>query len=185
MTFPRRALALLILAGLVALLLFAVALPVGEVFAEQGDALEQDRLDLAVYRAQIAARPRLEAELKTLRGQAAPTDALLGGDNEALAEASLQGLVKDLVERHGGQVRSAQALPASVSDGLQKIAVEYEVSLPAAALKSVTADLESRTPYLFLDAIEVRPEIVSGDATSAPANLHVQWTVHAYRREAN
>lgn len=173
---------LVILAGLVLLLAFAVLMPIGELFADQSDEAAQAQQELGVYRAQIAARPRLEAELAAVDRQTPATSQLLTGASTALAAATMQSLVKDLVERHGGQVRSAQTLAASIANGLEKVQVQYELSIPLGSLKAVTYQLETRAPYLFLDEVEIHPELYTGGATGAPGNLHVQWLVHGYRQ---
>jgi len=170
-----------ILGGIVVLLALVVLVPVAGLFAQQSGDLDQSRQDLAVYRAALAARPRLEAELQNVSRQAAPSSALLGGDNASLAAATMQGFVKNLVERHGGQVRSAQALTAAASSGLDKISVQFELSIPLASLKAATYELETGAPYLFLDAVDIRPELYA--AAGAPTNLHVTWTVHGYRQQ--
>jgi hypothetical protein len=172
---------LVVFGGIAVLLALVVLLPVVGLFARQSGDLDQARQDLAVYRAELAARPRLEDELRTVSRQAVPANGLFSDDNASLAAAAMQGFVKSLVERHGGQVRSAQALTATAANGLDKIAVQFELSIPLASLKAATYDLETGTPYLFLDAVDIRPELYA--AAGAPANLHVTWTVHGYRQQ--
>lgn len=173
---------LVILLGTIVLIGFAVVMPVAEMFAEQGDDIAQARQDFVAYRAQIAARPSLASELESLDRQGLLKNALLPGNNAALAAAGMQDVVKRLIERHAGQVRSAQALETSASAGLEKVVVQFEVTVPLGSLKAVTYELETSTPYLFLDAVEIRPEIYAEDATATPRDVHVQWTVHGYRR---
>ncbi len=184
MTMPSkpRGWPLVILAGLVLLLAFAVLMPICEIFADQSDEAAQAQRELGVYRARIAARPRLEAELNVIDRQTLATSQLLTGTNTALAAASMQSMEKDLVERHSGQVRSAQTLVASVSNGLEKVQVQYELSIPLGSLKAVTYELETKAPFLFLDDVEIRPELYAGGAPGVPGNLHVRWLVHGYRR---
>ena len=108
--------------------------------------------------------------------------ALLPGASTALAAASMQSLVKALVEHHSGQIRSAQPMPGAAADGMEKVVVQYEVSLPLGALRAALHDLESQTPFLFIDEIEIRPELYAAGAATTPSDLHVQWTLHGYRR---
>jgi general secretion pathway protein M len=177
-----RGWAVAIVAGLVILLLAAIFFPLAEAFVGQGEDAAAAQQALATWRAEIAARPRLEAERRVAGRQEASAAALVGGASTALATASLQSLVKDLVEKHGGQLRSAQTLYGAPSGGLEKVEVQFEVSLPLGSLKSATYELETGSPYLFLDIVDIRPEIYSGGATGAPGDLHVQWTLHGYRR---
>ncbi len=168
------------LAGSAVLILAAVLVPAYALFAAQSGDAAQAQQELAALHARIAANPVLKTQLESLAAQEAQTGALLEGGNSALAAAAMQSLVKELVERHSGQLRSAQTLASSSANGLEKIQVEYELSLPLGSLKGATYELESKAPYLFLDSVEIRPELYA--AAGAPANLHVLWTVHGYRR---
>jgi general secretion pathway protein M len=154
-----------------------------ELFSQQQDEIAQARDDSASYRALIAARPYLEKEYGALARSEAGAASLLHGDSVALAAAEMQNLVKALVERHGGQLRSAQLLSGSPASGLEKVVVQYELSIPLGALKSVTYQLETGRPYLFLDEVEIRPESYAGASSGAPGNLNVEWTIHGYRRQ--
>jgi general secretion pathway protein M len=169
--------------GVAVLVLGTVVTAATELFSQQQDELSQARDDSASYRSLIAARPYLEKEYGALARQEATASSLLRGDSVALAAAQMQSLVKALVERHGGQLRSAQLLSGSPANGLEKVEVQYEFSIPLGALKGVTYQLETNSPYLFLDEVEIRPESYAGATSGAPGNLNVEWTIHGYRRE--
>lgn len=173
---------LVILAGIAVVLAFAVVLPAIELFVFQREDVAQASDELATYRGQIAARPQLQAELAAMDRQEAQAAALLDGSNTAVAAANMQSLVKRLIESHSGQLRSAQMLSATKHGGLEKIQVQYELSLPLGSFGPATFELETGRPFLFLDTVDVRPESYTGGTTGAPGNLHVQWLMHGYRR---
>ncbi len=173
---------LVILAGVVVVFIFAVVLPTIELFVWQREDAAQASEDLAAYRGQIAARPRLQAELAAMNRQESQAVALLQGANTAVAAANMQSLVKRLIESHSGQLRSAQMMSATKHAGLEKIQVQYELSLPLGSLGRATFELETGRPFLFLDTVDVRPEMYADGSTGAPGNLHVQWLMHGYRR---
>ncbi len=179
---PSSGLRFVVLIGGALLLATAVALPIAQLFAEQSDEVEAGQTLLAKYRADIQARAQLQTRLDTLRQEERGTTTLLQGDSTSLAAASMQGLVKALVERHAGQLRSAQMLSATGANGLEKVVVQYEVAIPLGGLRAVTYELETGSPFLFVDDMDVRPDSLAGGETAAPATLHVQWTVHGYRR---
>ncbi|HEY2069244.1 MAG TPA: type II secretion system protein GspM [Rhizomicrobium sp.] len=156
----------------------AVALPVADLFLQQSDETARLKEDYANYRASIAAQPALKMERANLDRQESAAAALLHGDSAALAAANMQSLVKLLVERHGGHLRSAQNLSTAISGGMEKIEAAYELTIPAGSLKAVTYELETGSPYLFLDGVAIRGEQL---ADGAPHDLHVSWTVHGYR----
>jgi general secretion pathway protein M len=172
-----------ILTGMVLVLLIAVVAPVAVSFTEQSDEIEQSRDQLAQYRALIASRPALEARLATIGRRDASMSGLLQGNSTALAAANMQELVTSMVHRHGGQVRSVQNLPASSTGGLEKVEVQYELSLPLASLKSVIYQLETGQPFLYLDQMDVHPEESAAldGPMRAPSDLHVELLVRGYR----
>lgn len=180
---PGRGWALAILAGIVLVVLIVVVAPVAVSFAEQSDEIELSRDQLAQYRALIASRPALEARLATIGRRDASMSGLLQGDSTALAAANMQGLVTALVHRHGGQVRSVQNMPASSTGGLEKIEVQYELTLPLASLKSVVYQLETGQPFLYLDQMDIHPEenAALDGPMRAPSDLHVELLVRGYR----
>lgn len=168
----------------VAVLVFCVVVTaVIEIFSQQHDEIVQASVDSASYRSLIAARPNLEREYGALERREAAAASLLHGESVALAAAEMQDLVKVLVERNGGQLRSAQLLSSPPANGLERVVVQYELSIPLGALKGVTYQLETGKPYLFLDEVEIRPESYAGATSGTPANLNVEWTIHGYRRQ--
>jgi general secretion pathway protein M len=178
-----RGWSLAILAALVVVLTIVIGVPVVESFIDQNDEIAQSKAMLARLRAQIAARPQLEKELAAIDRQGAATASLLKGDSAALAAANMQDVVKTLVERHGGQVRSVQNLPSALVSGLERIQVQYELSLPLGSLPGITYALETNTPYLFLNNMDIRAEKAwgPGGTSGDVPNLHILWTVSGYR----
>ncbi len=173
---------LAMLMGIAVVLAIVLGFPLLQAFGEQNDQIAQAKSDIALYRAEIAARPRLEAELAALNRSETAGAGLLHGASTALAAADLQSRIKALVERHGGQVRSAQELPPEIANGLEKVPVQYELSLPMGSLKAVTYAIETDAAYFFIDGVDIQPE--NGfvqDGASQPRNLHVEWIVSGYR----
>jgi hypothetical protein len=181
-----RALALGILAGVLAVAWLVIAMPILDAFADQRDAIAQSTQMLAAYQAEIAARPQIEAKFAVMNVTESSTGGLIQGRNAALAAANMQSLVKALVEREMGQLRSAQNLTPSSHDGIEKVAVQYDVSLPVSRLKDTSYRIETNAPYLFLDDVDIRmPESWQSEgAPNDPPPLEIRWTVSGYRRMA-
>ena len=160
-----------------------VVQPVADAFASQSEEIAQSHGLLAAYERRIALRPAVEARLAEIRSHENSATGLIGGTSAELAAANIQNLVKALIESEAGQVRSAQNLAPVSADGFQRIDIQYEVSIPMTRLKSIAYRIETGTPYLFLDAIDLRaPENWQGIGLQMdPPNLEVRWTVRAYR----
>jgi hypothetical protein len=173
---------LVVATAIVLLLLAAVVVPVGSMFLTQSTERGQALAELAAYRAKIAAAPRLRATADAVARQESDAGMLIAGASTSLAAANMQNTIFEIVQRHGGQLRSSQVLESTVAKGLARILVHYEVSLPPGSLLAATYELETRTPFLFVDAAEIRPELYGNASSGPPTSLHVSWTVHAYRK---
>jgi hypothetical protein len=138
---------------------------------------------LAAYRAALASRPALEAERDRVSAKSSSVAGLVPGETAALAAANIQNMVKAIVSSNGGDIRSSQALPASTTDGFEKIEVSYDIALPEDRLKDLAYQLETHTPYLFLDNVAIQmPQLRLPQSSDNPvAKLEIHWTVRAYR----
>lgn len=166
----------------VAAFVLVVVTPVAAAFWAQnsdiGDLLQQ----LGSYRAEIAAKPALEAQLAELDRQGATVPGVIEGDTASLAEAQLQRQIKTVVEANQGTLRSVQALPAVKQGGFETIAVQCDLSVPMSRLKDLAYALTAHRPYLFVDEASISaPPSDPDNIRSHEQMLDVRWTVHGYR----
>jgi hypothetical protein len=177
-----RAAALAALAA--ALLLFGIVVvtPVVAAFSAQsddtGDALQQ----LGRYRAEIAAKPVLEAALRDLNRKGASVPGVVEGESVALAQAQLQSQIKAVVETSSGSVRSMQILPVTQKAGFDVIAVQCDLAIPQNKLEALAYAIAAHAPYLFVDEASITAPPADLDSPQAhDVMLDVRWTVHGYR----
>ncbi|MDS4019177.1 MAG: type II secretion system protein GspM [Candidatus Competibacter sp.] len=104
----------------------------------------------------------------------------------ALAAADLQQRVKAVVEAAGGTLRSTQALPPVEEGSAVKVTVSATLSGDTDSLRKILYDLESQTPLLFVDNLEVaaretRPRLSGGRLASyTRVQLNAQFEVSGY-----
>lgn len=175
------AISVLAVMGLVTLALFAFALSRLLAWAEGDTNAALHRL--AVYHAEAAARPRIEAELKQALIQAAHAPGLLQGTSAALAQATLESDIKAIAKDNGADVRSADILPVDRVRDFEVISIQYDLSVPMSRLRDLTYAIESHTPYLFIDHVVISGGQGFEAENNAPRDpsLDVRWTVHGYR----
>jgi hypothetical protein len=137
--------------------------------------------DLTAYRSEIAAQPAVEAELARLRSRIDSTTGLVHADASAPAAAQVQTAVKALVEASGGELRSAQVLPATKDKDLETIALQCDVTLPLGKLRQVLYAIETHRPYLFIDPDDITAPINFDTKTVEQPDLELRLTVKAYR----
>lgn len=108
----------------------------------------------------------------------------------ALAAADLQQRVKAVVDAVGGTLQSTQALPPVEDGGAVKVTVSAAMTGDANSLRKVLHDLESQTPLLFVDNLQVaarenRPRLPDGRvANYTRVQLNLQFEVSGYLRKA-
>ncbi|MFZ1642933.1 MAG: type II secretion system protein GspM [Candidatus Contendobacter sp.] len=107
----------------------------------------------------------------------------------ALAAAELQQRLKAMVEAVGGTLQSIQALPPVEEAGAVKVTISAVMNGDAGGLQKVLFNLESQTPLLFVDNLEVtaratRPRLPNGRyASYTRTQLNVQFEVSGYLRK--
>jgi Type II secretion system (T2SS), protein M subtype b len=174
--------ALLALGALVCLFLALVALPVVTLFQSQAGDRKEALAQLAAYRAQEAERPDLEARLAALQEGAKSVPGLLTASSAELAQAQLQSEMKELIDKAGGSLLSAQLLPPTKVKGFDSVAIEYDVTIPVSNFSSLVYAVETHVPYYFVDSADlVMPPNWRPSSPNQDPNLEMRWTIHAYR----
>ncbi|MGH6889942.1 MAG: type II secretion system protein GspM [Rhizomicrobium sp.] len=164
------------------LLATMVALPVAALFRGQAEDRKEALQELAAYRAQEAQRPALAAQLAALREGAKTVPGLLDASNAALAQAQLQSEMKDLIDKNGGSLLSAQLLPPTAVKGFDSVAIEYDMTVPLSNFSSLVYAVETHVPYYFVDSADfVMPPNWKPNPNRADPAMEMRWTIHAYR----
>jgi general secretion pathway protein M len=181
-----RALAAAILVALLGLTFSWIGAPLWDSYAEARSTSE--RVGAALARAErpgpsVAA---LEAELARLKQGQGSTVGFLASPNESLAAAELQSRLRSTVDAVHGDLRSVQILPARDEGLFRRVSVRGQISATLPALQRVLYQLETATPLLFLDNVDIRARPVRPGRTSAEAPvLDVRFDLSAYMRRAS
>lgn len=174
--------AFIALGGVILLFLLVVALPVAALFEAQAENRSEALAQLAAYRAQEAQRPELAARLAALQEGAKSVPGLLSASSAALAQAQLQSDMKELIDRAGGSLLSAQLLPPTKVKGFDSVAIEYDVNIPLSNFSSLIYAVETHTPYYFIDTADfVMPPNWRPDIHGQDPSMEMRMTIHAYR----
>jgi general secretion pathway protein M len=184
----RRIVALGLLLALIFAVVFWVALPLWESYSDAE--ARASELEMALRKLNAAGQDpaALENELQKLKSKRAAAPGLLAGPSDALASAELQNRLKTATEAARGTFRSAQTLPVRDEGPYRRVAVRAQMSVKLAALVLILHDLESSSPYLFIDQVSVRAQVPFHSGTSAQAegqepNLEVTFELYGYVRK--
>lgn len=174
--------AFIALGAVFVLFLLVVALPVGALFEAQAENRAEALAQLTAYRQQEAQRPALAARLAALQEGAKSVPGLLTASSAALAQAELQSDMKQLIDRTGGSLLSAQLLPPTKVKGFDSVAIDYDVNIPLSRFSSLIYSVETHTPYYFIDTADfVMPPNWRPDIRGQDPSMEIRMTIHAYR----
>jgi general secretion pathway protein M len=115
---------------------------------------------------------RLEARVRQNAGRpiaAAPPAAFIEAPTQGLASAALQAYLAQLAEtQHAGLVLSGEEA-AKREDAPDTIRLQATLDMNMKALRALLYQLESGTPYVFVDALTVLPaSVAAGRAAEDP-----------------
>jgi general secretion pathway protein M len=183
----RKVLAVVLLVAAVFAAWELVVRPIAAEFAEHEEAVEQNEQLLARFARVAASRGALEKERDRLRGEINGRSGLLAGNNPALVGAGLQDQIKGIVSNHGGRLQSAQILQATSQKEFTRVSVRVVMTSEVPSLQKILYDIETATPYLFVDDVDVRKRVVrrprqQGRSPEVEEQLTVRLTVFGYVR---
>jgi general secretion pathway protein M len=180
----RRLVALSLLAALL-LAVYNVAIgPLLDSYSNNRRSIDELQNAESRYAELAREAPDLQKQLEALRRESAATAGYLEGQNETIIAATLQDRLKAAVGQTGGQLKSTQVLANAENAKSRKVSVRGNMALSLAALQRVLYDLESGSPYLFVDNLDVRPATnprASGQS-EGDGPLDVSFDIYGYLR---
>jgi general secretion pathway protein M len=176
------AVGLLALAGLAFYSFVADPLLAG--YADSRRQTAEARATLEHYQALGRDIPELKKQLDALHRRGATGAGYLDGQNETLVAAALQERLKGAVTQTGGRLNSTQVLASSEKGQTRRVTVRGQMQMSIGTLQRVLYTLESGSPYLFVDNLDVRPMVgAPGPETQGgDALLDVHFDVYGYMR---
>lgn len=179
-TGPRgRALAAVVtLVGLL-LLWLAIVSPLLDWYGANTDALVQ-RQALAGRMQDLAdALPDLRRQVEASQPKDAPTASLLEGASDAVAAATLQGLLETMCRGAGAKITSAEALPAEEVGNYRRIGLKVSLDASWVQLTKLLRAVEKATPRMFVDDLQLHAQPTNDKVRELP--LDIALTVLAFR----
>ena len=174
----RRALAVTLALLLPAGLWLCTGQPLLTAYGDARARIAQAEDRLARAEAIAVGREDLARQLATLKARLAGARTHLAEDSPALAAAGLQSRLKKLVEEHGGELKSVQALPERDEDGgLRRVTVRVALICSVQGLRGILHAIETGSPFLFVDNLDLRGRTsrAAEDAGSGAAMLDVRF----------
>ena len=157
-------------------LLLVCAIVVGTSLQFRSDSVHElaERRDFLL---RLGAHPRSGTEA---RGQTtAPSVAFVDGSTAGLAIAQLQLYLSEMASSHNADLISYGVEPARRDDPPDSIRVQVTLDVRQRALQGLLHQLESGTPYVFVDLLAVQPASTAGQGAAGDPTLRVILNLRA------
>jgi len=171
--------AIALLAALVAVVVFAVVMPVRDSINGFDRTFAEDMRMIERLSAGSSSIDKYREAISVLEAQIAEDDRYIKADSDALAFAALQQLVQAVIADNGGTMRSIQNVEVDPKGHERPVSVRVIASATYPVLIELLAELESNRPYLFVDGLSIKAP-ATGRAVTDWAPLSVQFEVVAF-----
>ncbi len=140
--------------------------------------------EITALRARVAREAALIQTLPALQGQAAqaaraPARAVLAGNSDAIAGATLQEQVQAMAGTANAQLTSIETLPAEQAGQYRRIGVRVELSAQLAVVVALLRGIEDAQPSMLVDDARLTATPVGPQNTQLP--MDCAFTVYAFR----
>ncbi len=153
----QRWLAVVLLVAAILLISLAVIVPLANKGLELLDAKNNLVFRIQQYERILARKDAVIASMIAIKEQYQKRGLLNRQSTGALASAEVQEFIKKVITEAGGQLSSTQALPLSTKNEFSRITVSVRMTGNSEVLRAVLYKLETSTPLLIINQIEIRP----------------------------
>jgi general secretion pathway protein M len=152
-----RASALGLLIGVVLIAVMGIVGPLVSISNDYRDRLKELEFKLQKTRGIATEKDFWLNRLEEIKRQGKSEGRLIARDTAALASADLQTLIKEAVNRAGGELISTQVIPERKEEQFTRVAVKLRMTGSTQALRDVLHSFESGHPILFVENLNIRP----------------------------
>jgi general secretion pathway protein M len=146
---------LLLVIGAFAALIFIPLFDKSMALSEEKDALE---FKLEQYERILATKNTVMASVENLKAQHDQQGYFINQETDALASAEMQEFIKKTIVDAGGQLSSTQVIPATTNKlDFSSINVRVRMTANSEVLRTVLHKIETSTPFIVIDQIDMRP----------------------------
>ena len=153
----QRWLALGLLIAVVLVIILVVIVPVVNKKMELNETKNNLVFRLQQYERILAKKDAVIASMANIKQQHDEQGYFNSQNTDALASAEMQEFIKKTIVEAGGQLSSTQALPVSNKGKFSRITVRVRMTGNSEVLRAVLYKIETSTPLIIIDQIDIRP----------------------------
>jgi hypothetical protein len=126
-----------------------------------------------------AALPSLKEQAKAVAAGGAGEAALLEGDNDSMASASLQERLQAMFMKTGVQLNSVETLPGDDAGAYRRIGLRISFNASWPILMTLLKEMNVASPSLLVDELQLTPALHR--ISTAPGSFDVACALYAFR----
>lgn len=178
--FISRLAALALALGVAGVAVFGVALPLAERHRALGEEIETLQDQLARFEARIAAGAPPQRLVVA-------EPALFEAPSDAMAAATLQDVLSDVILESGGRLDSVRIESAvDLEEAGRQIPVTLSLTTDMEGLAEILHGIESHRPYLFVEQVEARRRrtgtSLADDTSAEVQEVDLRLRIYGLRR---
>ncbi len=171
------ALALPVLA--IATLWLGVAMPLMEWHADRTAGLTHLSALAGRMEALAATVPALREQAAAVAASGTGEPALLEGDSDSTASASLQERLQAMFLQAGVQLNTVETVPGEEAGAFRRIRLRVSFNASWPVLMALLKDMQLATPMLLVDELQIQPALHR--ISTAPGTYDISCSVFAFR----
>lgn len=172
-----RALALGVAVVLLGFIYAVTVAPLLSLYANGQEAVVEGQARKAMLERSVHDLPQLRKMAAAWKDEAPANDLLLPASSDAIAAATLQSTIKDLVAQGGASLSSTEILPPQNEDRFRRVGIHISFSGDQRLLTTVLGGIETARPLLFVDDLDIRG---TGQPGVADPTLTVAFDVFGF-----
>ncbi len=178
-----QAVALALLVAACGLVWAAVASPLLGWYGARAQHLAEQRMMLAHMARTAASLPALRRAAGSATTGGPPAAALLAGQTDAIAGATLQGMVQDMATAAGATLTSTEALPGAQQGAFRRIGLRVSLGGDWPVLVALLQAVESNPVHLLVDDLQLHAAARNqpGNSHLGPASIEASFVVLGFR----
>jgi general secretion pathway protein M len=156
-----------------------IVMPLIAWHSDRTEALAHQEVLTQRMEALAAALPSLQEQAKAVEAGGAGEAALLDGDNDSMASASLQERLQGMFMQAGVQLNSVETLPGDDAGAYRRIGLRISFNASWPVLMTVLKEMHVATPSLLVDELQLTPALHR--ISTAPGSFDVACAIFAFR----
>jgi general secretion pathway protein M len=174
----QRSLAVALLVAVLLVVILLLIVPLVNNWLELNETKHSLAFRLQQYERILANKESVLAGIANINEQHQEQGYFNSQGTDALASAEMQEFIKKAIVDAGGQLSSTQSIPVTDKGDFTRITVRVRMTGNSEVLRSVLYKIETATPLIIIDQIDIRPVRGRRNVTTRQIQLSNELSVN-------